>query len=90
MTAEEVLALAKQLVRTPGGYEYTNHLWNERMFDRRAGVGDIRRAIRTATSAEQTPNGTWRLLGGTDSDEEELVPVIEVLSKTKMRIVNIL
>jgi hypothetical protein len=90
MTAEEVLELAKDLLRTPGGYDYSNHLWHDRMADRRAKVGDVKRAIRTATSAVLTDNGTWRLLGGKDSDEEDLVPVIEVLHASRMRIVNIL
>jgi hypothetical protein len=90
MTADEVLELAKRLARTPGGYDYTNHLWHDRMVDRNAMPGDIKRAIRTATSAVQTDNGTWRLYGGKDSEEVELVVVIEVLNPARMRIVNIL
>lgn len=86
----DVLALAKTLMRTPGAYDYSNHLWNERMRDRDAKVGDIKRAVRTATSAVKTDNGTWRLLGGKDADEQELVVVIDILSPTRMRVVNIL
>jgi hypothetical protein len=90
MTADEVLALAKKLIRTPGGYDYTNHLWRERMADRNAETGDIKRAVRTAIVAVQTVNGTWRLQGGKDSDDVDLVVVVEILNPSRMRIVNIL
>lgn len=85
----EVLAYAKEMLRVPGGYTYANHAIHERMQDRNVRVGDLKHAIRTATHAVQQPNGTWRLMGGTDTDDVELVPVIDV-RKTPMVIVNVL
>lgn len=80
MTPEEVLALTKQAV-LDGRCYYTNHC-RDRMQDRNASVRDIKRAIRTATSAEETENGTWRIYGGKDSDDVDLVPVIKIEGTT--------
>lgn len=80
MTPEEVLALAKQAVSDGRCYP-TGHCM-DRMQDRNASVRDIKRAIRTASSAEETDNGTWRISGGKDSDDEALVPVIKIEGTT--------
>jgi len=54
----------------------------DRMVDRKANVGDIKRAIKTATSAQKQPNGTWRIYGGKDADDDDLVPVIKIEGTT--------
>lgn len=89
MTPEQVLALAQAAMRTQGAYSYTNHFW-DRMQDRNATVGDVKRSIRTATGAELRENGTWRLKGGKDADEIALEPVIEILGDQKIRLITIL
>ncbi|AUX28083.1 uncharacterized protein SOCE836_001510 [Sorangium cellulosum] len=88
-TPEEVLAYAQEKLREPGGYTYANHAIHERMDERNATVRDVKRAIRTATTAIRQPNGTWRLAGGTDSEGEPLVPVVDIRQQT-MIIVNVL
>lgn len=88
-TPAEVLAYVKEMLRVPGGYTYSQHAIHERMQERNVRVGDLKHAIRTATQAEQQPNGTWRLKGGTDTDGVELVPVVDV-RKRPMVIVNVL
>jgi membrane protein implicated in regulation of membrane protease activity len=80
MTSEEVLLLAKQAVLDGRCYP-TKHC-QDRMQDRNASVRDIKRAIRTANRAEETENGTWRIYGGKDSDDEDLVPVIKIEGTT--------
>ena len=88
MKPKEVLELAKQAV-LDGGLDYTNHFL-DRMVDRDARVGDVKRSIKTATDAEEQDNGTWRLKGGRDTDDVSLVPVIVVRSDGKIRLVTIL
>ena len=80
MTSEEVLLFAKQAV-SEGRCIPTKHCI-DRMQDRNASVGDIKRAIRTANSAQEQPNGTWRIYGGKDADDEDLVPVIKIEGAT--------
>jgi hypothetical protein len=87
MTSEEVLLLAKQAVSL-GRCIPTKHCM-DRMVDRKANVGDIKRAIRTATSAQEQPNGTWRIYGGKDADDDDLVPVIKI-EDTSIHIITIL
>lgn len=76
-TPEEVLQFVKEMVRTPGGYRYGNH-FIQRMEERGATARDVRRALLSATGAQQRENGSWRILGGTDSDDEDLVVAVRV------------
>ncbi len=81
MKPEDVLSIAKQAV-SEGRCIPTTHCIDRMYNDRNASPADIKRAIRTATSAQQQPNGSWRLYGGKDSDEEDLVPVIKIVGTT--------
>lgn len=76
MTPEQVLAFVQEHVRA-GRHRTSNHC-RDRMDDRGATAYDVRRALLSATSAEKQPNGSWRLLGGTDSDGEDLVVAVRV------------
>lgn len=48
----------------------------EQMMKRRVQASDVWAVIRTATDASQQDNGSWRLLGGTDVDGQDLCVVI--------------
>ena len=80
MTPDEALKLAQEACRG-GRYCPTNH-FRDRMEDRKATAGDVRRAILTADRAQRQPNGSWRLYGGQDADEVDLVPVFEIKGET--------
>jgi hypothetical protein len=48
------------------------------MRERNARAADVRRAIETATRAVQQSNGTWKIVGGKDTDEEDLDVAVDV------------
>lgn len=76
VTPEDVLRLAREALRA-GKHRYHPHFLQQ--MDRRcARVPDVKRAISTATGAELQPNGSWRLLGGKDTDGDDLVLAIRV------------
>lgn len=72
------LAEIKRLARLPGRLRFTAHA-RIRMGERNVTVGDVRRALVTATEARCQPDrGTFRVSGGVDTDDQELAVAVSL------------
>ncbi len=73
----EHIRLAAQLNR----FGLSDHCLNERMPERGVTVGDIRSAMKTATSATHQPeNDRWRLAGGVDREGLPLTVIVVLVN----------
>lgn len=91
MSPSEVLTAARDAVRRGNGaYVFSDHVRNDRMPQHDATANDVRRLIETATIAQPQDDGSWRLLGGSDTDDRELVVVIAFFGGGRIKIVTLM
>ena len=82
MTDAEAL-FAARAAALQRNFVLTNHA-RVRMQQRGIQVGDVANALDSATAASCGPNGNWKLTGGRDLEDDELVVVVSFNPDTKI------